>query len=476
MDALINNRYRIINKINEKTKSTIYKGFDLKEKRDVAIKVINMKKVNDYDTDKIKNELNTINKIDSQYSLKCYESFNSLNEMFIILEYCQDNLLDKMKSLGKTSKIYYIKKIFNQLMEVYKTLHENNIIIRELKPEKILIKYNSDEDTDFDIKLSDYSYSKELSDEDETQTIIGYSLYVAPEISKGFPYTNKCDLWSIGILGYILYFGVLPKFKNKVNYECQFTIEEDLNLEDLLKKLIIKDPNKRIKWDEFFEHDFFKEKNFCDISEKDLEEVFQKYPETNEKFQGLETEIYYDKNLNFYGERIKGTKIFCGRGIYVNKELGIMCKGYFSDGKLDGRGEMILSDGDTYEGEFLNGFKFGQGKEIFSNGNEYSGEFLNHVFEGYGELKFNNGNIYEGEFKCGRKYGNGKFYYKKNESTYDGGWVNDLKDGKGTIYYKDGRKLEGTWKNGVKDGEFRKYKNKDVDKYIVEYFENGVKK
>ena len=39
--------------------------------------------------------------------------------------------------------------------------------------------------------------------------------------------------------------------------------------------------------------------------------------------------------------------------------MGILCKAYFSDGKLDGKGEMILSDGDYYKGEFLNGFKFG---------------------------------------------------------------------------------------------------------------------
>ena len=82
-----------------------------------------------------------MNKIDSPYSIKCYETFNTINEMYVILEYCPDNLLDKMKSLMENAKIYYIKKIFNQLMEVYKTLHQNNVIIRELKPEKILIKF-----------------------------------------------------------------------------------------------------------------------------------------------------------------------------------------------------------------------------------------------------------------------------------------------------------------------------------------------
>ena len=51
-----------------------------------------------------------MNKIDSKYSLKCYESFNIISEMYIILEYCQDNLFDKMKSFRNTAKVYYLKK------------------------------------------------------------------------------------------------------------------------------------------------------------------------------------------------------------------------------------------------------------------------------------------------------------------------------------------------------------------------------
>ena len=284
MDTIINNRYKIIEKIKEKSNCIIYKGFDLKEKKDVAVKVINLKNVSNIKIDKIKNELNTMNKIDSKYSLKCYETFNSLSEMHIILEYCQDNLFDKMKSFVETSKIYYIKKIFNQLMEVYQILHKNNVIIRELKPEKILIKYTNQDETEFDIKLSDYSYSKELSDEEVTHTKIGNSTYIAPEISAGEDYTNKCDLWSIGILGYILYFGEIPFFKTLKNLENDCKIKEDYNLEDLIKKLLKLDPEKRISWEEFFNHNFFKQKNFDKVEKKDFEELLKKYPKLEETF------------------------------------------------------------------------------------------------------------------------------------------------------------------------------------------------
>ena len=195
MSKTINNRYRLTEKLKERKNYVTYRANDLKEQREVAIKIFDMKKCSEAEINKIKNELNIINKIDSKYSLKCYESFDTLSEMYIVYEYCHDNLFDKMKEFSrKDSKIYYIKKIFNQLMEVYKVLHQNQIIIRELKPERVLIKYTNEDETEFDIKISDYNFSKELSDEDITKTIIGYSAYVAPEISRGEEYTNKCDL------------------------------------------------------------------------------------------------------------------------------------------------------------------------------------------------------------------------------------------------------------------------------------------
>ena len=216
---------------------------------------------------------------------------------------------------------------------------------------------------------------------------------------------SKADLWSIGILAYVLYFGKVPQFKSKNNFQSIISIEEDYNLEDLLQKLLVPDPTKRISWEEFFEHNFFKQKIFGEVTKKDFDEVCQKYPKLQSNLGGLEIEECYDKELNSYGEVIKGTKILHGRGIYISKSLGVLVKGYFFDGKQNGKSEMIFSDGGNFEGEFLNGVKFGKGKEVYPNGNEYEGEYKNGLFDGFGIFKYNNGNYYEGEFKCDSRYG-----------------------------------------------------------------------
>lgn len=474
MSKTINNRYRLSEKLKERKNYVTYRANDLKEQREVAIKIFDLKKCSEAEINKIKNELNIINKIDSKYSLKCYESFDTLSEMYIVYEYCNDNLFDKMKEFSrKDSKIYYIKKIFNQLMEVYKVLHQNQIIIRELKPERVLIKYSNEDETEFDIKISDYNFSKELSDDDITKTIIGYSAYVAPEISRGEEYTNKCDLWCIGMLGYVLYFGRVPIFRGLNSFETEISVPEDNKFEDLLKKLLVPSPDKRLSWDEFFNHDFFKQKVFGDITTEDFEEVKKKYPK-KDNLNGLEIEEYYDKKGNIYGEVIKGTKILFGRGIIIDKAFPAIVKGYFFDGRLHGKGEIIYGNGDYCEGEFFDFEQFGEGKEVSINGNEYIGHYKNNLYDGKGILKYNNGNIYDGEFKNGLRYGKGKFFKKKLGHTYDCNWVNGLKHGPGTIIFTNGRKIEGNWKNGIRDGEFKLYKNKDVNEFKVEVYQNGV--
>ena len=470
----ISNRYRIIETLKERKNYTTYRAADLKKKREVALKVLDLKKSSESEVKKIKNELNIIKKIESKYSLKCYDSFETLSEMYIVYEYCQDNLLDKLKELNrKDSKIYYIKKIFNQLMEVYKVLHDNQIIIRELKPENILIQYTNEDETEFDIKISDYSFSKELSDNDLTKTIIGYSVYVAPEISRGFEYTNKCDLWSIGILGYVLYFGKVPVFKGINSFEIEVAIPEDNNFEDLIKKLLVSFPEKRISWDEFFNHSFFKQKTFGDVTKEDFEEVKKKYPK-KENLQGIEVEEFYDKENNIYGEVIKGTKILYGRGIFIAKTLNTIVKGYFFNGMLHGKGEIIYNNGDYCEGEFLNGEQFGEGKEVAINGNEYTGHYKNNLYDGKGKLKYNNGNIYDGEFKNGLRYGYGKLFNKKQGHTTECNWLNGLKNGPGKIIFTNGKRIEGNWKNGVRDGEFKYYKSGEQKETKVEIYQNGV--
>lgn len=443
-EMIINNRYKITEIISESGGNKEYKGYDMEKNLEIAIKEFDL----DYiDKEEEVKTYNIMKEIDSPYSRKCYDIIETTDNLYIILEYCDGVLIDMIKTIQKGPKMDYIKQLLNQIYELYKVLYKKNIFVRELDPKKIFIKYKEDKDKkstnsseiDFDIKISDYSKSKNIQKFDTTQTVIGSSILVAPEISFNLVYTNECDLWCIGILAYLLYYGKLPKKNQKI----EIKIAESPELEDLIKNLLVSCPDARLSWEQFFEHAYFGK--IKKLKKKDLDEVLKKY--TNPYKYQFQFEIYENDKL-YIGEVIKGTKIYCGRGMMINED-GSIYKGVFFN-TMNGKGELISKNGDIYEGEFKNGLKHGKGKEIYKNGDKYEGEFVNNYYCGYGELKEKNGNEYKGQFLNGQKYGKGTYYDKKTGDTFDGNWKNNEKDGEGTIYLDEGGKEKGIWKNGEK--------------------------
>ena len=266
------------------------KGKDLETEEIVSIKQFSKREiheeiVNKYLDDKkiIKEEIehkyenlvwqaNLLKKISNKikYSCKFKDFFETENDFYLIMTYYDDNLENyHLKKNEKTLFPNQIKKIFKQLNEVFKELLNNHIVHRNINPQTILIKYNNEEETNFDSILTDDRYSQEYEEVDEFlfKKEIGALCYTAPEILKGNKYKNNCDLYSIGVTIYYLYFGKYPFFAESpidllniiTKGNLNLKIEEDKKLEDLLIKLLNENPDKRISWKEYFEHSFFKQ-------------------------------------------------------------------------------------------------------------------------------------------------------------------------------------------------------------------------
>ena len=192
---------------------------------------------------------------DCKYSCEYYDHYSDNDYYYIIMEKCDGDLLyllEKNKSGFSESKI---KDILLQLNEVFKMMRAKNIIHRDLKPENIFIKYNSNNSNDFIIKLGDFGISRQYKNIEFT-TNKGSFGYAAPEQDLPSYDPSKCDLWAIGVMIYVLKFnefpfalfygGIIPKkFDNKL-------------LNDLVNKLIVCDPEKRINWEDYFNHPFLK--------------------------------------------------------------------------------------------------------------------------------------------------------------------------------------------------------------------------
>ena len=176
--------------------------------------------------------------------------------------------------------------------------------------ENILIKYDNEENNKYIIKLAGYGCSKRLlSLSSYCNTYIGTSAsaYMSPEILKGKKYNYKCDLWSIGIIIYRLIFGKSP-YLGVTEFSLIDNIKtignkfiekiENEELKALVERLLEKEPTKRIDWDNYFRHPFFKSRNIN----------IKYYANYDDKKENIFGEKFVENNKNNIELMINGKK------------------------------------------------------------------------------------------------------------------------------------------------------------------------
>ena len=220
---------------------------------------------------------------ENENTVKFYEHFEYYDRFVIVMELCDTNLLDFL-SVRDNFKVEEIREILTQLNKAFKIMHKNRISHRDLSLENILVKFKNKEHTKFILKLTDYGISKKLlSLSKKFSTKAGKLQFMAPEIlnitkkknedeiktedKDKNKYDEECDLWSLGVIIHILFFKEHPysgetetaikKGIDSLQKEGIADTKDDL-LNDLLRKLLDKNPKNRIKWKDYFEHPFFK--------------------------------------------------------------------------------------------------------------------------------------------------------------------------------------------------------------------------
>ena len=185
-----------------------------------------------------------------------------------------------------------------QIFSAVDFCHEKKIIHRDLKPENVLIESEEEAKKEFfTVKLIDFGTSDKMKKGQKLNEQVGTPYYTAPEVIKN-NYNEKCDLWSCGVIMYLMLCGKQPfegdndeEIYDKIR-KCNINfLDEEWDIisndaKDLIKKLLIKDPNKRYSAKEALAHPWIiKNKNIVKID--------------NDKF----AEIV--KNLRNYSARLK---------------------------------------------------------------------------------------------------------------------------------------------------------------------------
>ena len=259
-------KYDLLEMIEEDGFGNTYKA-KLKNTEELrAMKIIDKKKmIEKCDEDFFLSELSkSLENMEICYkdninSLKLYEYCNNEKALTYITELADENLANFLKKRNKGLSPQEILGILKQLNNTFRIMVNNLIVHRDLKLNCIYIKYKNEEKSEYIIKLGNYDFSTKLNSEDQKMDLyVGSMNYMAPEISKCENYDRKCDLWSLGIIIYELLFK--KSYKDVEYTDSQHLRKPSGNelLDDLLWKLLVKDPANRITWEQYFEHPFFK--------------------------------------------------------------------------------------------------------------------------------------------------------------------------------------------------------------------------
>ena len=244
-------------------------GINKHTKEKVAIKIMNKKKMDSSDIELMRTEIEILKICQHPNIIRLYDIFENIDYIYIIMEYCPGGDLfsyleqRKFKILEERATI-----IMNKICEaVFYFQSYFGVIHRDLKPENVLLTSSSD---DSDIRILDFGLSKISTPNEKCTEPYGTLTYCAPEIILDEPYNKEVDMWSIGVMTYLMISGRLPfngEDENKIAREIAFN-EPDFNAEcwkkvskeciSFIKQLLEKNAKKRMVIGDALKHPWFK--------------------------------------------------------------------------------------------------------------------------------------------------------------------------------------------------------------------------
>ena len=292
--------YIIKKTLGKGTFAKVKLAIQLPKKNKVAIKIIEKKILKEEDDlIRLKREFEMLTQFNNPNVISVTEIFENYEAYFTVMEYCEGgelfNYIVENKILSEEKSAFF----FYQLINGLEYIHSLGIVHRDLKPENLLLT------GDLIIKIIDFGLSNYFNKKNNKllSTPCGSPCYASPEMLSGKGYDGfKIDIWASGIILFAMLCGYLP-FDHKDNYklfekilECKITYPKYLSDEskDLIKKILVPDPRKRITIPEIKKHKFYLkgkkifENNYSilqlsrnDSSEDTSEEFFGKLNDSN---------------------------------------------------------------------------------------------------------------------------------------------------------------------------------------------------
>ena len=268
--------YEMLDNLGEGIFGSVKLGVEKKTNQRVAIKIIKKNKTKESDIELVRNEIDIMKLCYHPYVVHLLDHFENGEYIFIVMEYIKGgSLTDYMKSKKFNFTERRAAELIYQLAKGLKYLHKYGIIHRDLKTDNIMLTEASDKGN---IKIMDFGLSKILGKKEKSTDGFGTLTFVSPEVLIRKPYNKEVDIWSLGVILYLMLSGELPFddpddneqniAKSIVYQDVKFPPEKfskrSKAVIDLIKGCLTKDPKNRIKIDEILKGEWIKQQLYSD--------------------------------------------------------------------------------------------------------------------------------------------------------------------------------------------------------------------
>ncbi|KAJ1961009.1 kinase that interacts with cdc31p [Dispira parvispora] len=255
-------RYRKGEFIGKGAYGSVYKGFDLVEKRVVAIKILNLDTKEDEIRD-IQREITTLSQLHHEHITQYYGCVLHGTQLWIIMDYAGGGSVRTLMECGPLEE-KYISAIVRDLLSALSYLHHCNIIHRDIKAANVLLTDQGQ------VKLCDFGVARPIvGHRARRYSFAGTPYWMAPEIiDQNSNYGSKVDIWSLGITVYEMLTGNPPHIevdpKNLLTSQrnntskIKFKKDHPPAIRDFIQRCLIRNPDERPSADDLLKHRFIK--------------------------------------------------------------------------------------------------------------------------------------------------------------------------------------------------------------------------
>ncbi|KAH0788937.1 CAMK family protein kinase [Histomonas meleagridis] len=233
----------------------------------VAIKIISRSSLNTQESiTRFQRETSLLKQMNHPFITELFEIIEDEEAFYLVMEYVEHgNMLDFINKNGRLTEDK-ARRYFCQLVSSLEYIHDQKFVAhRDLKAENVMLdRYDN-------IRLIDFGLSNQFTKRTpELMTACGSPAYASPEMILGNPYTKAADIWSSGILLYAMVAGRLPYYDQDIQTLLSKIVKTEItypsvmspSLVDLLKRMLLKDPNQRITLSRLKEHPWFSKSEY----------------------------------------------------------------------------------------------------------------------------------------------------------------------------------------------------------------------